>query len=216
MGEGGTGGAVAERAGGRSQFNSVDAPCRPQCGAGRSRRALVGARPHPLSRPHVLHAARAGAGMQSWGGREPRAGAGPLAPRFQLATPGRPERGRGRFVQRRRHPIGGPSPGEPAGSLTCRHPGFPRPAPSWEARPPAPYTSGWEPSSRSPRSSVPCACFLPPCEARACAVVRSPAPRHPPWAILPGVGRQPDSRGASTPSAAPARVLSPLAGCPAP
>lgn len=74
--------------------------------------------------------------MQSWGGREPRAGAGPLAPRFQLATPGRPEQGRGRFVQRRRHPIGGPIPGEPAGSLTCRHPGFPRPAPSWEARPP--------------------------------------------------------------------------------
>lgn len=84
-------------------------------------------------------------------------------------------------------------------------------------------------SCSSSCSSVLCTCFLPPCEVRACAVCSPALPWHPPWAILSGVGQQPDSCPAISqlwagawPASHPHPLLplpgssSPLAGCLAP
>lgn len=150
-----------------------------------------------------------------------RAEAGPLASRFQLAAPAtaRASEGVGRaFVQWRPHPLGGPLPCQLTDSLTCSHPGFPHPTPVWEARPDS-TPAGRRPSCSSSRSLILCTCFLPPCEVRACTVCSPALPWHPPWAILSGVGRQPDSCPARsqlwaglasappTPSASLVRVL---------
>lgn len=109
----------------------------------------------------------------------PRAEAGPLASRFQLATPERARGWGGLLCNDVPTPLVDPYPDQLTDSLTCSHSGFPHPTPIWEARPDS-TPAGRSPSCSSSRSSVLCTCFLPPCEVRACVVCSPALPWHPP------------------------------------